>query len=425
MRIQVVRIQIERAGLTDTRSSALRVAEQHQTLGHHRDGGGHRTPDRVVHARVRAELADHDQPRRRDQQPRHDPKDLVDPAPELRTRQAEPPPLLGELRRWGLERRVVDELLPHADRALDWIVNHGVKDGDGFVEYARTTELGLANQGWKDSFDGITFADGQIAEPPIALAEVQGYAYDAKRRIAELARGPWREPELAERLEREAAALQDRLDAAYWLDRRGGYYALALDGGKQPVDALCSNLGHLLWSGIVPEHRVEAVVGALLGDELWTGWGMRTMAAGDAAYDPLGYHTGTVWPHDNSLIAWGLMRYARWPEAQRIVQRTRPCLVRRHPVRAHASLRKRGDLIRQLARGSERLPRIPHPVDQAHRDVELAAHPAGPGAHDPVGRVGELEPTQQVVGTRAQLGPVEAEQAAVQGPVLAPRGRGV
>ena len=142
--------------------------------------------------------------------------------------------------------------------------------------------------------------------------------FDAKRRLAEIARDAWDEPTLADRLDREAAELRDRFDEAYWVDRRGGYFALALDGEKRQVDSLCSNIGHLLWSGIVSERRVGAIVDALMGDELWSGWGIRTMATGDAAYNPIGYHNGSVWPHDGSLIALGLARYGRWPEAHRI-----------------------------------------------------------------------------------------------------------
>ncbi len=228
--------------------------------------------------------------------------------------------LVSEVWRWTGDRELAGRFRGPALRALAWLDEHGDRDGDGFLEYQRRTPRGLPNQSWKDSHDSQRFANGQIAEPPIAPCEVQGYAYDAKRRLAELAREAWDEPGLAARLEREAAALQDRFDAAYWVQGRGGYYALALDHRKRRVDALCSNVGHLLWSGIVPEHRVESVVGALLGDELWTGWGVRTMAAGDAGYDPLGYHTGTVWPHDTSLAAQGLARYDRWEEAWRVAR---------------------------------------------------------------------------------------------------------
>jgi glycogen debranching enzyme len=139
--------------------------------------------------------------------------------------------------------------------------------------------------------------------------------------MAELAREVWRDRALAERLEREAGELQRAFNERFWIDRRGGYYALALDGEKRQVDSLCSNIGHLLWSGIVPEERIECIVDALMGEELWSGWGVRTMSSGDAGYNPLSYHNGTVWPHDNSLIAWGLARSGHWPEAQKIAQR--------------------------------------------------------------------------------------------------------
>ena len=147
---------------------------------------------------------------------------------------------------------------------------------------------------------------------------MQGYVYDAKVRIAELARAAWRDEPLAGRLEAEAAALQRRFDEAYWVEERGGFYALALDAEKQPVDSLCSNTGHLLWSGIVPPERMRAVAGRLMGEELWSGWGIRTMSTGDAAYNPLSYHNGTVWPHDTSLGAWGLARAGRTGEVHRI-----------------------------------------------------------------------------------------------------------
>src|SRR5207253_2645686 len=144
---------------------------------------------------------------------------------------------------------------------------------------------------------------------------------DATPLYVVLLREVWRDRELAVRLDREADELRDRFDEAFWVEERGGFFALALDAEKQKVDSLCSNMGHLLWSGIVLPHRVDAVVDQLMGDTLWSGWGVRTMSTADAAYNPLSYHNGTVWPHDNSLVAWGLARYARWPEAQRIVQR--------------------------------------------------------------------------------------------------------
>jgi glycogen debranching enzyme len=229
--------------------------------------------------------------------------------------------LLSEVFRWTDDVALVRNFKEPALRALRWIDDYGDRDGDGFVEYKRRAKRGPENQSWKDSEDSQRFHDGSLAKPPIAPVEVQGYVYDAKRRVAELAREVWRDRELAVRLELEAEDLRRRFDEAFWIERDGGFYALALDRKKKQVDSLCSNIGHLLWSGIVLPQRVEAVVDALMGDGLWSGWGVRTMSTGDAGYNPLSYHNGTIWPHDNSLVAQGLARYARWPEAQRIIQR--------------------------------------------------------------------------------------------------------
>jgi len=229
--------------------------------------------------------------------------------------------LLSEVWRWTDDAAFVRTLRGPAMRALGWIEDYGDRDGDGFVDYRKRSTRGLDNQSWKDSHNSQLFADGRPAEPPIAPCEVQGYVYDAKLRTAELAREVWRDRGLAARLESEAADLAARFDEAYWCDERGGYYALAVDGHGRRVDSLTSNIGHLLWSGIVPEERLDLVVDRLMGEELWSGWGVRTMSVADAGYSPLEYHNGTVWPHDNSLIAWGLARAGRWDEAQRIVRR--------------------------------------------------------------------------------------------------------
>ena len=229
--------------------------------------------------------------------------------------------LLSEVWRWTGDGALVRDLREPAMRALRWIDEFGDLDGDGFVEYKRRSERGLVNQSWKDSGDSQRFYDGRLAEAPIAPGEVQGYVYDAKQRMAEVAREVWGDAELADRLEAEAAELQKRFDEAFWCGARGGYYALALDCHKARVDSLTSNIGHLLWSGIVPPARADAIVDQLMGDELWSGWGVRTMSTGDGAFNPLSYHNGTVWPHDNSLIAWGLARYERWPETHRIARR--------------------------------------------------------------------------------------------------------
>jgi glycogen debranching enzyme len=229
--------------------------------------------------------------------------------------------LLSEVWRWTDDDALVREFHDPALRALAWIDEHGDRDGDGFVEYEKRSETGLDNQSWKDSWDSQRFSDGSLAKAPIAPVEVQGYVYDAKRRLAELAREVWRERALADRLDKEAEELRDRFNEAFWSDERGGFYVLALDGEKRQVDSLCSNMGHLLWSGIVSPDRVDAVVDRLMGPDLWSGWGVRTMSAADGGFNPLSYHNGTVWPHDNSLIAWGLARYSRWPEAHRIIRR--------------------------------------------------------------------------------------------------------
>ncbi len=229
--------------------------------------------------------------------------------------------LLSEVWRWTGDARLVRGLKDPALAALHWIDEYGDRDGDGFVEYLRRSRRGLVNQSWKDSEDSQRFADGTIAQAPIAPCEVQGYVYDAKVRTAELAREVWRDRDLADRLEREAEDLKRAFNDQFWAEGRGGYYALALDGDKRQVDSLCSNIGHLLWSGIVPPERIQRVVDALMGEQLWSGWGVRTMSAGDAGYNPLSYHNGTVWPHDNSLVAWGLARAGHWSEAQKIAQR--------------------------------------------------------------------------------------------------------
>ena len=226
--------------------------------------------------------------------------------------------LLDEYVRWTSDVALGMELEDEARAALRWIDEHGDRDGDGYVEYERrNSESGLENQCWKDSHNSILFADGSNSSLPRACCEIQGYVYDAKRRSARLAREVWGDPELADRLEREAADLKRRFTLDFWVADRE-YFALALDGEKRPVDSLTSNIGHLLWSGIVDDDKAEAVAAQLLGPRLFSGWGVRTMAQGDGGYNPIGYHIGTVWPHDNSFIAAGLARYGYREEAARI-----------------------------------------------------------------------------------------------------------
>jgi len=230
--------------------------------------------------------------------------------------------LLDEAERWTGNAELVRELEPNARAALAWIDESGDADGDGYVEYERRNlDTGLENQCWKDSWDSIRFADGTIAKGPIATCEIQGYVYDAKVRTARLAREIWEDEELARRLEDEAAALKERFNRDYWLPERG-YFALALDGEKRPVDAITSNAGHLLWSGIAEADKAVEVAARLVGNALFSGWGVRTMAEGEGGYNPIRYHNGTVWPHDNSLIAHGLARCGFRDEAAKIALAT-------------------------------------------------------------------------------------------------------
>jgi glycogen debranching enzyme len=225
--------------------------------------------------------------------------------------------LLAEYERWTHDRQLVEELLPAAELALAWIDDEGDLDGDGFVEYQRRSEHGLQNQGWKDSWDSVRFADGRFAEGPIALVEVQGYVHAAKRDLAGLYALLGRDDD-ARRLRDESAQLKRQIHEAFWLPGEG-YYALALDGRKRPVDSLTSNPGHLLWTGAVDEPFAGQVVARLLSPELFSGWGIRTMATTMRAFNPISYHNGSVWPHDNSLIAAGLCRYGYAREARTLV----------------------------------------------------------------------------------------------------------
>jgi glycogen debranching enzyme len=224
--------------------------------------------------------------------------------------------LLGEVSRWGLAAEDIAALLPHADRALDWIRDYGDRDGDGFVEYERLNDHGLINQGWKDSWDGINFADGRIAEAPIALCEVQGYVYSAYLARAWMAHDAG-DRALAAELRARAKRLKKRFNEQFWLPDRG-YYAIALDRDKRPVDACASNMGHCLWSGIVDQNKARQVADRLLSPEMFSGWGVRTLATDMGGYNPVSYHNGSVWPHDNALIVAGLMRYGFVKEAQRL-----------------------------------------------------------------------------------------------------------
>jgi glycogen debranching enzyme len=224
--------------------------------------------------------------------------------------------VLGAVSRWGFAADTIAALLPHADRALDWIRDYGDKDGDGFVEYERLNPRGLINQGWKDSWDGINFADGRMAEPPIALCEVQAYVYDAYMARAWMAYDAG-ETALGDELADQAAQFKKRFNEQFWIPERG-YYAVALDGKKRQVDACASNMGHCLWHGLVDDDKAPLVAERLMSPEMFSGWGVRTLASDMGAYNPASYHNGSVWPHDNAIIQAGLLRYGFVAEAQRI-----------------------------------------------------------------------------------------------------------
>lgn len=224
--------------------------------------------------------------------------------------------LLGEVRRWGLSAEKVDKLLPNADRALTWIERFGDVDGDGYVEYHRATDRGLVNQGWKDSWDAMRYQDGTIARAPIALCEVQGYVYGAYLARAHFA-SEMGDQSTYERYRSKAAALKESFNRDFWLEDRG-YFAMGLDAHKKPIDALASNMGHCLWTGIVDDDKAASVAAHLASAEMFSGWGVRTLARSMHGYNPISYHCGSVWPHDTAIAVAGLTRYGFVDEAHRV-----------------------------------------------------------------------------------------------------------
>jgi glycogen debranching enzyme len=224
--------------------------------------------------------------------------------------------LLGETYRWTGDWSLVDELWPNALAALEWIERSGDANGDGFVEYERRSPRGLVNQGWKDSVEANRFRDGRLPQAPLALVEVQAYVYAARRAIAELARVRG-DDELAAVQDAAAEELRRRFEDAFWMED-AGTYAMAIDRDGTKVDAISSNPGHALWCGIVSTDRAARVATTLTSAGLWSGWGVRTLSSAMAGYNPIGYHIGSVWPHDNAIIADGLARYGHREKATRI-----------------------------------------------------------------------------------------------------------
>lgn len=230
--------------------------------------------------------------------------------------------LLEEYWRWTADKNGVSALLPAAIKAAEWLISTerwgGDPDGDGLIEYhGAAGGVGLENQGWKDSADGVPWPDYKLAKSPIALIEVQGYAVDAFRRLAALLKEVSNDADAARPWEQRADELAARIEEYFWLPQQQ-YYALALDGHKQPLPTITSNPGHLLFNKIISAERAQSVAQQLMGPQLFSGWGIRTLASQQQAYNPLSYHNGTVWPHDNSMIAMGLSNYGMQPMALKI-----------------------------------------------------------------------------------------------------------
>jgi glycogen debranching enzyme len=230
----------------------------------------------------------------------------------------------------------IRRLWPHIEAALSWIDLRGDRDGDGFVEYYRMTETGLANQGWKDSYDSVFHANGEMPKGPIALVEVQGYVYRARRAAARIAERLGL-IERAAALRAQAEELRDRIEEVFWCEDLGTY-ALALDGEKRPCRVRSSNAGHLLLAGVPAPWRARRVAAQLLGSDFFSGWGIRTIASTEARYNPMSYHNGSVWPHDNALIGLGLARYGFRYEAARLLEGL-------FDATAHIDLRRLPELI--------------------------------------------------------------------------------
>jgi len=234
--------------------------------------------------------------------------------------------LLGEIWRWGAPEPAVRALLPAADRALSWMDTCGDRDGDGFLEYQRHTDRGLANQGWKDSWDGVNDASGRLPDPPIALAEVQGYAYAAWLARADLAEA-FGDNATAENCRDRADKLKRLFATSFWLPNEG-YFAIAIDGTKRPVDSLTTNAGQCLWTGIVSDEHAAVLIDRLSRPDMDSGFGLRTLSDRMGAFNPMSYHNGSVWPHDTALCIAGIMRYSHLPGAVDLAHRLADGLLR-------------------------------------------------------------------------------------------------
>ncbi len=339
--------------------------------------------------------------------------------------------LLGEYFRWTGDHDLIRSLLPNAEAALQWIATYGDRDGDGFVEYIKYSSKGISNQGWKDSWDAIVHPDGTLAEPPIALVEVQGYVYAGKLGMADIYDALGERRRAAE-LRAEARALKRKFNQDFWSEDLG-FYALALDGNKRQVATVSSNPGHALWTGIIDDDRAARVIDRLLGNDMFSGWGIRTLSSTNPRYNPLGYHVGSVWPHDNAISALGMKRYGFDPELNEVAtalydvgrsfdyyrlpelfsgaQRTGHDYPVRYPVACSPQAWAAGSTLMVLqgmiglegdARGNKlivRRPRLPHWL----REVELRNIQVGGGAADLMLRRKRGVTSVSVLATRGGL----------------------
>lgn len=226
--------------------------------------------------------------------------------------------LFAETMRWTADDQLYNDLLPNIMRCFEWVDSYGDLDSDGFVEYECKSRWGLRNQGWKDSYNSVQFADGRLPEPPIALVEVQAYVYAAKMGMAELFLGRG-DMENGARLGAEAQVLKERFNRDFWV-RETGFYAQALDGSNRQVPSISSNVGHALYCGIIDEAKAARVVARLMEPDMLCGWGIRTLSSKEPSFNPMSYHNGSVWPHDNAIIAAGMRRYGFHKEAAEVMQ---------------------------------------------------------------------------------------------------------
>ena len=328
--------------------------------------------------------------------------------------------LLDEYERWTGDSTLIERLWPNALAALDWLDRHGDLDGDGFIEYQRLSERGLVNQGWKDSADSVRNRDGSLGEGPIALVEVQGYAYAARRGLARLARLRGDEA-LATSQENAADRLRGRFEDAFWMED-AGTYAMALDGAKQQVDGITSNAGHALWTGIADEKRAVRTAAALTGGGMWSGWGIRTLSADTIGYNPIGYHLGSIWPHDNAICAAGFARYG-------LVDATRQVAGALFEATAHFREARLPELFCGFERATSPLP-VPYPVacsPQAWAAGSLYHLMSAALGLRPDARAGRLElvrpalpkwlPSLRLLGLRVGAAAVDLEFSAQEGSI--------